>query len=108
MKKEVASKIRSIFTASDFTSAQELLKVAVREYEKTAPKMARWMEQAIPEGLSVFRSTLRTPRQRLRGHDHHLPGRVFRVEVRDLGHEQPPLGVLDGRGEVELGHGDGP
>ena len=54
MKKEVASKIRSIFTAPDLTSAQELLRVAVKEYDKTAPKLSVWLENAVPEGLSVF------------------------------------------------------
>ena len=54
MKKEVAAKIRSIFSASNLATAQELLKMAVQEYEITAPKLARWMEQAIPEGLSIF------------------------------------------------------
>ena len=54
MKKAVASKIRSIFTAPDLTSAQELLRVAVKEYDKTAPKLSVWLENAVPEGLSVF------------------------------------------------------
>ena len=54
MKKEVASRIRSIFTASDLVVAQELVKVAVKEYEKTAPKLSLWLEKAIPEGLTVF------------------------------------------------------
>ena len=54
MKKEVASRIRCIFTASDLATAQEFLKVTVKEYEKTAPKLSAWLETAIPEGLSVF------------------------------------------------------
>lgn len=54
MKKEVASKIRAIFTAPDLPSAQALLRTAVKEYEKTVPKLSRWLEDAIPEGLSVF------------------------------------------------------
>lgn len=54
MKKEVASRIRSIFTATDLAAAHELLKVAVKEYEKPAPKLSAWLEKAIPEGLSVF------------------------------------------------------
>lgn len=54
MKKEVASRIRSIFTTSDLVTAQELLKVAVKDYEITAPKLSLWLESAIPEGLTVF------------------------------------------------------
>jgi len=54
MKQEVAFRIRSIFTAPNLSSAQELLKTAVKEYEKTAPKLSTWLESAIPEGLTVF------------------------------------------------------
>lgn len=54
MKREVAAKIRSIFTAPDLGIAQEQLRLAVKEYETTAPKLSCWLEQAIPEGLTVF------------------------------------------------------
>ena len=54
MKREVASKIRAIFTAPDRATAQGLLQAAVREYEKTAPKLSAWMDVAIAEGLTVF------------------------------------------------------
>lgn len=54
MKKEVASKIRTIFIAPNLLSAQDLLRTVVKEYEKTAPKLSDWMAKAIPEGLSVF------------------------------------------------------
>lgn len=54
MKKEVAARIRAIFTAADLVTAQGLLKIAVKEYEKTAPRLSQWLEEAIPEGLTVF------------------------------------------------------
>jgi len=54
MKREVALKIRSIFTAPDLVTAQGLLKQTVKEYEKSAPKLSVWMESSIPEGLTVF------------------------------------------------------
>jgi transposase-like protein len=54
MKREVASKIRSIFTAPNLAVAQGLLQAAVKEYEKTASKLSVWMESSIPEGLTVF------------------------------------------------------
>ena len=54
MKKEVSAKIRSIFIAPDLVTAQEQLRLAVKEYERTAPKLSLWLEKAIPEGLSVF------------------------------------------------------
>ncbi len=54
MKKEVAAKIRSILMAPNLVTAQEQLRLAVKEYEKTAPKLFAWLEKAITEGLSVF------------------------------------------------------
>ncbi|MBC7806621.1 MAG: IS256 family transposase [Akkermansiaceae bacterium] len=68
MKREVASKIRSISTASDLVTAQGLLKMAVKEYEKTAPKLSLWMESAIAEGLAVL-SLPETQRRVLRTTD---------------------------------------
>ena len=54
MKKGVAARIRAIFNASDLTTAQSLLRDAVKEYSTTAPKLSAWLEEAIPEGLTVF------------------------------------------------------
>lgn len=54
MKAEVAAALRAIFNAPDLVSAQTLLQAAVAKYRTTAPKLAEWMEEAVPEGLSVF------------------------------------------------------
>ena len=54
LQAEVAEDIRTIFTAPDRIKADEYLKEAIRKYEKTATKLASWMEQNIPEGLVVF------------------------------------------------------
>lgn len=54
MKQEVASMIRAIFNAQDRTEADALLERAIDKYEKTAPKLALWMQESIPEGLTVF------------------------------------------------------
>lgn len=54
MKKEVAARIRAVFNAADLATAQSLLREAVKEYSTTAPKLSVWMEEAIPEGLTVF------------------------------------------------------
>lgn len=54
LKKEVATKIRSIFTAPDLVTAQGVLKLMVDEYAKVAPKLSSWLDEAIPEGLTVF------------------------------------------------------
>jgi putative transposase len=54
MKAQVAADIRAIFGAQDRAEADALLLRAVQKYEKTAPRLAAWMEQALPEGLTVF------------------------------------------------------
>jgi putative transposase len=54
MKAEVAANIRKIFNAPDRTTAEAYLAETVRKYSKTASKLADWLEQNIPEGLTVF------------------------------------------------------
>lgn len=54
MQKEVAEDIRSIFNAPNRVRAEEYLRATVLKYEKSASKLAAWMEQNIPEGLTVF------------------------------------------------------
>jgi putative transposase len=54
MQKEVAEDIRTIFTAPDRARAEEYLKSAIAKYQKTASKLAAWLEHNIPEGLTVF------------------------------------------------------
>jgi putative transposase len=54
MQAEVAEDIRIIFNAPDRQRAELYLKNAVEKYQKTASKLANWLESAIPEGLTVF------------------------------------------------------
>jgi transposase-like protein len=54
MRSEVAADIRGIFNAPDVNEAQRLLKIAAEKYRTAAPKLADWMEQNVPEGLTVF------------------------------------------------------
>jgi putative transposase len=54
MKKEVASKIRSIFNAPDRLEAERILRNTVEYYNKSAPQLSTWMENNIGEGLTVF------------------------------------------------------
>lgn len=62
MQKEVAEDIRNIFNAPSRARAEEYLKATVQKYEKTASKLAGWLEKNIPEGLTVF--TFPTTHQR--------------------------------------------
>ena len=61
----VAADIRSIFNAPDQDEAQRLLARFIERYRTTAPKLAIWAEEAIPEGFTVF-SLPPTHRRRLR------------------------------------------
>jgi transposase-like protein len=54
MKEEVAGDIRTVFNAPDRPLAEAYLKKIVMKYEKTASKLADWLEKNIPEGLTVF------------------------------------------------------
>jgi transposase-like protein len=51
---DLAQSIRSIFDCPDRPSAQLRLKEIVAFYEPTAPKLARWMEENLPQGFAVF------------------------------------------------------
>ena len=54
MRKPVAADIRSIFNASDQSSALERLGQVATKYREKAPKLAAWMEENIPQGLTVL------------------------------------------------------
>ena len=54
MRKDVAKDLRAVFNAPDRSEANRLLALAVKRHEKSAPDLARWMESAVPEGLTVF------------------------------------------------------
>jgi len=54
MKAEVAADLRAVFTAPSRIEADALLGRVVAKYAQTAPKLADWMEQNVPEGLTVL------------------------------------------------------
>ncbi len=54
MRKEVGSDIRSVLNAPDRVEAERLLKIRVEKYRANAPKLAQWMEDNVPQSLSVF------------------------------------------------------
>lgn len=66
LRKEVAADLRSVFNATDRHEAERLLDLTVKKYESSAPRLAQWIEQAVPEGLTVlalpaaYRRRLRT------------------------------------------------
>ncbi|MCE9553346.1 MAG: IS256 family transposase [Planctomycetes bacterium] len=54
MKSAAMDDLRSVFDAVDERAATEQLARVVGKYQSSAPKLARWMEENIPEGLAVF------------------------------------------------------
>jgi putative transposase len=54
MRKMVHNDIRDIFSAPDCDQAQQRLRLYVQKYEKIVPKLSAWIEENLPEGLTVF------------------------------------------------------
>ena len=54
MREEVAADIRAIFNAPERCEADRLLEMKVHKYAKKAPQLAAWMEENLPQGLTVF------------------------------------------------------
>jgi len=54
MKKQVSDDIADIFAAPDGRIARARLKQYVEKYAESAPELAEWMEDNLPEGLTVF------------------------------------------------------
>jgi len=51
---EVARAIRSVFDCPSRPAAEARLKEIVTHYSSTAPKLASWLEENLPQGLTVF------------------------------------------------------
>ena len=56
-RREVAAELRGVFNASDRREADERLAKLVTKYQKTAPKLAAWLETNVPEGLTAVSYT---------------------------------------------------
>lgn len=54
MRADVAADLRAVFDAPDREEANRRLDMAVKKYEKTAPKLAAWLQESVPEALTVF------------------------------------------------------
>jgi len=55
MKRAVIDDLRSVLDSADEHSAGEQLRRVVGKYQKSAPKLAAWMEENVPESLTVLR-----------------------------------------------------
>lgn len=54
MRRQIAEELRAVFNAGDRMQAEAQLKAMVEKYEKKAPQLAQWLEENVPEGLTVF------------------------------------------------------
>jgi putative transposase len=55
MRREVGEDLRRVFDAPDAAEARRQLDLVVQKYAESAPQLAAWLEENIPEGLTVFR-----------------------------------------------------
>lgn len=55
VKSQVSDDLKVVFDAGDQDAANEQLVRVVRKYQESAPKLAAWIEENVPEGLTVFR-----------------------------------------------------
>ena len=53
-RKEVAGDLRSIFNAPGRAEAERLLAATVKKYAESAPRLSRWMEGNVAQGLTVM------------------------------------------------------
>jgi len=52
--KRIGAELRTVWNAASLAKAETALADLVTAYRETAPKLAEWLEENIPEGLSVF------------------------------------------------------
>ena len=54
MRREIGDTMREIFTSPSLEMAQEMKRRAIEKYEKKAPEFAKWLEENVDEGLTVY------------------------------------------------------
>jgi transposase-like protein len=54
MRGEIAETMREIFNSPTLEIAREMKRAAIQKYEKSAPEFAKWLEENVEEGLTVF------------------------------------------------------
>lgn len=64
LRKPVAAGLRSVFNAMSRREAEERLAAFVVEWEEVAPELARWAEENVPQGLTVFDHGLNEARRK--------------------------------------------
>ena len=55
MRSEIAETMREIFNSPSLEMAREMKRLAIETYEKKAPEFAKWLEENIEEGFTVYK-----------------------------------------------------
>ena len=86
-RKRIGKQLKSVWAADDLAKAETALADLVASYRDTAPKLAAWLEENVPEGLAVFtlpehhRRRLRTSNPMERSVQQEIKRRTVKVRV---------------------------
>jgi transposase-like protein len=87
VRKRIGAELREIWNAASLAKAETSLAELVTEYRDTAPKLAAWLEDNVPEGLTFFtlpkhhRRRMRTSNPMERSVQQELKRRTVKVRV---------------------------
>jgi transposase-like protein len=87
IRKRIGSELRAVWNANTLAKAETALSELVSGYRDTAPKLAQWLEENVPEGLAVFslpehhRRRMRTSNPIERAVQQELKRRTVKVRV---------------------------
>jgi transposase-like protein len=87
IRKAIGKQLRRVWDAPDIEAAEAELARLAERYREPAPKLAAWLEAAIPEGLAVFslperhRKRMRTSNPMERSIQQELKRRTVKVRV---------------------------
>jgi len=54
VRKRIGAELRTVWNAASLTKAETALADLLTAYRETAPKLAKWLKENVPEGLTVF------------------------------------------------------
>ena len=122
IRKRIGKELRRVWDAADLKAAEAELARLVESYRDKAAKLALWLEDAIPEGLTVFslperhRKRMRTSNPIERSIQQEIKRRTVKVrvfpneaslerlvtailvEIGEMGHNRQTLHLLESRG----------
>jgi len=87
IRKRIGAELRAVWNANTLAKAETALTELVVAYRETAPKLAAWLEENVPEGLAVFslpehhRRRMRTSNPMERSVQQELKRRTVKVRV---------------------------